>query len=172
MAKDKKDTKKEAKPKGAANNTTRILLVLIALAIGLAAANTWLLLDTRKIAMSASAGVSGEVTQQQASEPVFVTVDPFTVNLASDQFGPRLLYLGMTLEVEDGYTKNTLLNNMTQARSRLLVLLSGKEAETISNSDGKRALAEEVKTELKRPYGSSSQELEIHDVLFTEFIVQ
>ncbi|MFU8783882.1 flagellar basal body-associated protein FliL [Aliidiomarina sp.] len=155
------------------DNKSTIILVLVALVVVMIAAtavNTWLLLDTRTAAHAALHGNMPE--QERVREPVFVKVDPFTVNLRSDQFGPRLLYAGMTLEVQDGSSKDTLMSNMPQVRSRLLVLLSGLDAERISTADGKTALAETIRTRLSEPYANSTAEIEIFDVLFTEFIVQ
>ena len=138
--------------------------------IAVTAVNTWLLIDTRTTAMSALAG--NMPAAERIREPVFVKIEPFTVNLRSDQFGPRLLYTGMTLEVQDGDTRQTLLDNMPQVRSRLLVMLSGLDAENISTTEGKTELAERIKVRLSEPYANSTAEIEIFEVLFTEFIVQ
>ncbi|TRW48819.1 flagellar basal body-associated protein FliL [Aliidiomarina halalkaliphila] len=162
--------KAQAQAKDSGNNKIiMVLLVLVGLMVAITAANTYLLMDTRTMAANA---LHGNATEEQRRDPVFVKVDPFTVNLRSDQFGPRLLYTGMTLEVQEGDTKNILLNNMPQVRSRLLVLLSGQDAEMISTPDGKMALSDSIKARLSEPYGGSERELEIFDVLFTEFIVQ
>ncbi|RUO35823.1 flagellar basal body-associated protein FliL [Aliidiomarina sanyensis] len=151
------------------NKMMNVLIALVALMVLATAANTYLLMDTRNMTFAA---LNGQNPTEQRREPVFVKIDPFTVNLRSDQFGPRLLYTGMTLEVQEGVTRTILMNNMPQVRSRLLVLLSGQDAELISTPDGKVALSESIKARLSEPYGDSTQELEIFDVLFTEFIVQ
>lgn len=160
-----------AKKEGNNNSLMMILMALVALVVAATAINTWLLLDTRNTAMQALHGV-GAGEPEKIRDPVFVKIDPFTVNLRSDQFGPRLLYAGMTLEVQEGPTRETLLNNMPQVRSRLLVLLSGLDAERISTAAGKTALAEAIRQRLSEPYANSTAEIEIFEVLFTEFIVQ
>ncbi|RUO35592.1 flagellar basal body-associated protein FliL [Aliidiomarina shirensis] len=153
------------------NNTIILALVgLVAIMIAVTAVNTWLLLDTRTTAQSALA--ASNPAAERIREPVFVKIEPFTVNLRSDQFGPRLLYTGMTLEVQDGDTRQTLLDNMPQVRSRLLVMLSGLDAENISTTEGKTELAERIKVRLSESYANSTAEIEIFEVLFTEFIVQ
>lgn len=159
-------------PKNKDSSSTIILALvgLVAIMIAVTAVNTWLLIDTRTTAMSALAG--NMPAAERIREPVFVKIEPFTVNLRSDQFGPRLLYTGMTLEVQDGDTRQTLLDNMPQVRSRLLVMLSGLDAENISTTEGKTELAERIKVRLSEPYPNSSAEIEIFEVLFTEFIVQ
>lgn len=162
--------KPQAKTKDSNNTIIFALVGLVAIMIAVTAVNTWLLLDTRTTAMSALAG--NMPAAERVREPVFVKIEPFTVNLRSDQFGPRLLYTGMTLEVQDGDTRQTLVDNMPQVRSRLLVMLSGLDAENISTTEGKTELAEHIKVRLSESYANSTAEIEIFEVLFTEFIVQ
>ncbi|RUO42151.1 flagellar basal body-associated protein FliL [Pseudidiomarina aestuarii] len=162
--------RKSDTPAPASGSNNLVIYVLLFLAIAVAGANTYLLMDTRNIALAAA---NGEVMEkeQEAFEPVFVSISPFTVNLRSDQFGPRLLYAGLTLEVPDEKVKQLLLTNMPQVRNRLLVLLSGQDAEKIVNSDGKKTLAASIQSTLQAPY-KGDEEIAINDVLFTEFIVQ
>ncbi|MDX1705761.1 flagellar basal body-associated protein FliL [Pseudidiomarina sp.] len=162
--------RKNDTPEATGNKSNLVLYILLFLTIALGAGNTWLLLDTRNIALAA--GSAEEVAAEaEEYEPVFVNISPFTVNLKSDQFGPRLLYTGLTLEVPDEKVKQAILSNMPQVRNRLLVLLSGQEAEKIAMSDGKKALASSIMQSLSEPY-YGDKEMVINDVLFTEFIVQ
>ncbi|MCH8501046.1 MAG: flagellar basal body-associated FliL family protein [Aliidiomarina sp.] len=146
-----------------------ILTGLVVLLIAVVGLNTWLLMETRTTTLAAIQGQLGPT--EQAHTPVLVKLEPLSVNLRSDQFGPRILYTAISLEVQDGISKDTIMANMAQVRSRLLLLLSGMNAEYISNHEGKVDLANLVKQRLSEPYGNG-QEILIHDVLFTEFIVQ
>ena len=56
--------------------------------------------------------------------PVFTRIDPFTVNLADDRYGSRLLYTGITLRVGNEESKAIIEEHMPQVRSRLLILYS------------------------------------------------
>lgn len=152
-----------------AGQSSPIMMVLQVLLIGVMALNTYLLWDTRNIAATAS--VAGGHVEPEAVEPVFLNIAPFTVNLASDQYGPRLLYAGLTLELPSEKMKELLTKNMPQVRNRLLVLLSGQQAEQIAKSEGKKTLASNIAKALSEPY-SGDEEILINDVLFTEFIVQ
>lgn len=152
------------------NSTSKLLYLLVFFMMLLIALNTWLLWDTRSIAAQAAAG-NAQPAQKESTDPVFLSISPFTVNLASDQFGPRLLYAGLTLELPNEKVKETLSKNMPQVRNRLLVLLSGQRAESIAQSEGKQMLAQSIASELSAPY-NGDQPVEINDVLFTEFIVQ
>lgn len=160
--------KKDTQAVPVAKVSTLLTLVLWVL-VFLVGVNTYLLWDTRNMTTMAAGGV--QVKAPEPVDPVFVTISPFTVNLQSDQFGPRLLYAGLTLEVPSEKVKATLVKNMPQVRNRLLVLLSGQNAERITQSEGKRMLAQSIMETLTEPY-SGNAEVAINDVLFTEFIVQ
>jgi len=153
----------------ATQSTSPLLLIILVLVLVLIGANTYLLWDTRNLAAATAMGAMPQ--EPEPTDPVFVTISPFTVNLASDQFGPRLLYAGLTLEVPSDKVKATLTKNMPQVRNRLLVLLSGQQAENIAQSEGKKVLAKSIMDSLSAPY-NGDEEIAINDVLFTEFIVQ
>lgn len=104
--------------------------------------------------------------------PIFVKIDPFTVNLADDVYGSRLLYTGISLKVGDQTTRDILQEHMPQVRSRLLMLFSGQEARELTHPDGKVRLADKVIATLHEPMTDYQPDLKIEDVLFTEFIVQ
>ena len=159
--------KKDAQAVPVAKTSATLNLILWVLII-LVSVNTYLLWDTRNMATLSANGV--QVKEPEPVDPVFVTISPFTVNLQSDQFGPRLLYAGLTLEVPSEKVKATLVKNMPQVRNRLLVLLSGQNAERITQSEGKRMLAQSILETLSEPY-TGNEAVTINDVLFTEFIV-
>lgn len=146
-----------------------LMLIILVLVLVLIGANTYLLWDTRNLAAASAMGATP--AEPEPTDPVFVSISPFTVNLQSDQFGPRLLYAGLTLEVPSEKVKATLTKNMPQVRNRLLVLLSGQEAEQIAQSEGKKILAKSIMDSLSAPY-QGEETMPINDVLFTEFIVQ
>lgn len=111
-----------------------------------------------------------EVIEHQA--PIFVKIEPFTVNLADDDYGSRLLYAGISLKVADEQSQTLLNEHMPEVRSRLLMLLSGQQAADLASPEDKQRLAERVKATLEAPMVEPQPELSIENVLFTEFIVQ
>ncbi|BBI70844.2 hypothetical protein HAALTHF_07810n [Vreelandella aquamarina] len=70
---------------------------------------------------------------------MFTRIEPFTVNLADDRYGSRLLYTGITLRVGNEQSKAIIEEHMPQVRSRLLILLSGKQANELTSTGGKRS---------------------------------
>lgn len=111
-----------------------------------------------------------QVTERQA--PIFLRIEPFTVNLADDTHGSRLLYVGVTLRVGEEQSKELLDEHMPQVRSRLLTLFSGKQATELTSPEGKQQLANEVIDRLSVPMTENQPPLDLREVLFTEFIVQ
>lgn len=145
-----------------------LLVVLVVLASSAAAAALFMVF-TRQEEGQAMAQESEAVEYQ---DPIFVQIEPFTVNLADDDYGSRLLYAGISLKVADEQSQALLAAHMPEVRSRLLMLLSGQQAADLVSPDDKQRLADQVKATLEAPMGETQPELTIEDVLFTEFIVQ
>ncbi|KPQ22318.1 flagellar basal body-associated protein FliL [Halomonas sp. HL-93] len=144
-----------------------IMIILVLLSSAGAAAAIYMVLDDRED--------NPEETTEETAEPqppVFLTIEPFTVNLADDRHGTRLLYTGITLRVEDEDTRELLEEHMPQVRSRLLSVLSGQEAGELTSSEGKQQLATAINERLSEPFDENQPPLELREVLFTEFIVQ
>ncbi|SNY98047.1 flagellar basal body-associated protein FliL [Halomonas sp. hl-4] len=144
-----------------------IMIILVLLSSAGAAAAIYMVLDDRED--------NPEETTEETAEPqppVFLTIEPFTVNLADDRHGTRLLYTGITLRVEDEETRELLEEHMPQVRSRLLSVLSGQEAGELTSSEGKQQLATAINERLSEPFDENQPPLELREVLFTEFIVQ
>ncbi|GAB2798600.1 hypothetical protein GCM10027040_26690 [Halomonas shantousis] len=107
----------------------------------------------------------------QPPVPVFVTINPFTVNLQSD-YDNRLLYVGLSLRVGDEATRDFLMEHMPEVRSRLLLLLSNQQAEELVTSAGKKKLTAEILAIFDTPMSDPQPTLTVNDVLFSDFIVQ
>ena len=106
------------------------------------------------------------------SAPIFVNVGPLTVNLESDTYGQRLLYVGLTLQVNDFETRDMLTRHMPEVQSRLLMMLSGQSASELIPAAGKQKLAQDIKDMFASPLAQAQSPAEINAVLFTNFIVQ
>lgn len=109
---------------------------------------------------------------QESATPIYVNIDPFTVNLQGDLYASRLLYMGLSLQVGDEDTREFLQENMPQVRSRLLILSSSQNPELLATPEGKEQLADAIIATLSEPMAAGQPELHIDDMLFTEFIVQ
>ena len=145
-----------------------ILVVLVVLASSAAATALFMVMSGDDDGQAQAR--EPEIVEPQS--PIFVEIEPFTVNLADDDYGSRLLYAGISLKVADERSKTLLTEHMPEVRSRLLMLLSGKQATDLASPEDKQRLADQVKTSLEAPMVEPQPELAIDSVLFTEFIVQ
>jgi flagellar protein FliL len=86
---------------------------------------------------------NGEAEAKPAGKPVFVNIDPFTVNLASEG-GDHYLQVGIVYQVTDDKVGDNLKVHMPILRNRLLMLLSSKQPSDIATADGKKKLVNEL----------------------------
>jgi flagellar FliL protein len=125
--------------------------------------------------MHASAPAAGAAAKEAKGEPaklpLFVAMEPFTVNLQSES-GDQFLQVTLTLQVPDPVQEELLKSFMPQVRSRLLFLLSSKKASEISSVDGKKKLSEEIITTVNQPFTPKGQPQTVSDVFFTSFVIQ
>jgi flagellar protein FliL len=84
--------------------------------------------------------------------PVFVPLDPFTVNLA-DRDAERYAQIGVTLEIDDPKTGDQLKAYMPAIRNNILMVLSHKTSAQLLEREGKLKLAREIRREAVRAMG-------------------
>jgi flagellar protein FliL len=137
--------------------------LLIAAAGGAAA---WFFLLHREAPASAV-----HAAPQSMSTPVFFPLDTMTVNLQSDD-GLHYLRIGLTLKLTDPTAQDYLTQHMPEIRSRILLALSNKHPEDLATLDGKRALADELRTLIEQPTQPGNRSARVDAVLFTDFVVQ
>ena len=95
-------------------------------------------------------------------KPVFVPLDPFTVNLA-DKESERYAQVGVTLEIDDIKTEADLKLYMPAIRNNILLALADKTAEQLMERDGKTKLADQVRRETARAMGYEVEDPEEED---------
>jgi flagellar FliL protein len=145
-----------------------LIALMAVLLVALVAINMYLLLSD-----DGDDDSEQPVEQVEAPRPViYIKIDPFTVNLQGDLCGQRLLYVGLSLQVADSETESYLREHMPQLRSRLLMLLSGQSSQSVATQDGKEQLKAKILALFQESVGDKQPELQVDDVLFTEFIVQ
>lgn len=141
-----------------------ILAVVLSLAAGGGAA--WYFLGHNKSEEKHAAKKPAEVLP-----PVFVVLEPFTVNLRSEET-EHYLQVALTLQVKEQPGADQIKLYMPEVRNRLLMLLSSKTAEEILTPEGKSKLAQDIVTSLKKPFAPETPEQSITNVFFTSFVVQ
>lgn len=86
------------------------------------------------------------------SVPVFVPLDPFTVNLA-DRDADRYAQIGISLEVADTKASDQVKAFMPVIRNNILMVLAHKTAAEMLEREGKAKLTAEVLRETLRALG-------------------
>jgi flagellar FliL protein len=157
-----------AETSGGSKKLLWIMIILVLLSSAGAAAAIYMVINQGD-------GGTADAEMQQSMErepPIFMRIEPFTVNLADGSYGSRLLYTGVTLRVGSDESKAILEDHMPQVRSRLLMLLSGMQADELTSTEGKQQLAKAIVDRLNVPLTENQPPLDLREVLFTEFIVQ
>lgn len=152
--------------------TNWLLIVVILLLAVSTSATVYMLMGIQQGLNPASASEEEAAEAEDLPPPMFVTIGPLTVNLQNDEFGNRLLYIGLSLRVLDEETQQLLQTHMPDIKSRLLVLLSSQSADELTSQAGKEALRESIMALVSQPLDNDSQQPAIHSVLYTDFIVQ
>lgn len=109
------------------------------------------------------------------ADPVFaVPITELSVNLASQQgtSGETFLRTSMLLVVADESSRLRAEEMMPLIRSKLLLLLSSKEASVLSKDAGHKQLASEILSELSALHLLNKEPLKISDVRFLTFLIQ
>jgi flagellar FliL protein len=104
--------------------------------------------------------------------PVFLALDPLTVNLQSDDGIQHYLRVVLALKLTDPKAQERLTARLPEIRSRILLALSNKRPEDLATPDGKRAVAQELKGLIEQPTQPGNQRARVDEVLFTDFVVQ
>ena len=100
----------------------------------------------------APAAAHAKAEVKAGAAPVFVPLDPFTVNLA-DRDSERYAQVGITLEIEDAKTGEQLKAYMPAIRNNILMLLARKTAAELLSPEGKTKLALDIQRESLKPLG-------------------
>lgn len=173
----KQDKPEKTKKTGLGRLLLMAMLVLIfAVALSGAGLVGWLLHKRSAPAATnlpeASAPAPAPPRVDLSRAPVFVTLDPFTVNLVPDE-GNRYLQVGMALRVVDARTASNLSGFMPEIRHRVNLILSSKLPSQVITAEDRESLAKEVQAEINSVLGSApGADGPIHAVLFNSFIVQ
>ena len=151
------------------------LIIIIAAAVVIvagAAGGAFMFLHNSAAGPTSAEGKKKETKGEPAKAPVFVTLDPFTVNLQSENGTDQFLQVALTLQVPDATQEEMIKNFMPQVRSRLLLLLSSKKASELNSVDGKKKLTDDIIATVNQPFAEKGSPQEVSAVFFTSFVIQ
>lgn len=159
----------EAAPKKSNKKLIIIIAVVAILLIGGGVA-AWLMMGDKP----AEDGEHAEEEQHEAAvitEPVFVKLDTFTVNLNPEE-GEKYLQVDITLNATDPHDAEILEKFMPQVRNRILMVLTSKLPSEIADMDGKKTLSAEITEQVNEPYNEGGKPLKFSEAFFTSFVIQ
>jgi flagellar protein FliL len=103
--------------------------------------------------------------------PVFVPLEPFTVNLRDDD-SSHYLQVAIVLEATDSSAVDNIKVQMPIIRNGILLLLSSKRSDDLGTLDGKQKLAQEIVAEARKPLTGAGVAPGIEGVYFSSFVIQ
>lgn len=165
--------KKKAAAGGAKRSLLVILMVILALgACGFAGYTFWEMKKLKNHSLSQEGGDAPKIKAPAKVEPLYISLNTFTVSLKpTPQDGDRVLYLGVSLRLDDLQSQQTIEKFLPEYRSRLFMLLAKLTYEELTTSEGKQKLIASIKDEVNKPL-AFNQSAKASDVLFNEFILR
>jgi flagellar FliL protein len=139
-----------------------------------------LLVGLTALAAAAAAGATYYLSSQRHAEaagpvlpaaPIFVAVEPVTVNLQPNGRA-RFLHAGVTLKLPDAKSQALVAEYLPEVRSRLLTVLSNRASDALITPEDKAKLAAEIMASLNQPLVANLPSLKISSVMFTTFMLQ
>jgi flagellar protein FliL len=104
--------------------------------------------------------------------PVFVNLEPFTVNLLPES-GDHYLQVGLVYQVADDKVVEEMKTYMPVIRNRVLLLLSGKHPSDLAQVDGKQKLVTELVAVARESMpGEASPDHGISGAFLSSFVIQ
>lgn len=137
---------------------------LVVVSIGAGLAYVYVLRDGK----TAAPPVSKKIQEK----PIFVALEPMTVNLQSGGERAKFVHLGVVLKVRDENAKTQITEFMPELRSRILLLLSNRQPGSLMSPEDKSKLADEIRAEFNRPMTTESPSSSVVSVSFNTFVVQ
>lgn len=163
--------KPETEPTEKKSNSKMIIIILsVTLLLG-GAGGAYFFLSKPAPAHAGEGAPEGEVEakHEEHKPPVFVELEPFTVNLQPDG---QFLQATFNLQVEDEKVAEEIKLYTPQIRSRLLLMLSNKTGEELSKQEGKKTLVTEMKELIEQPFSKGAKPVKIDNVFITSFVIQ
>jgi len=158
-----KDAKGAAKPAKKSRKGLIITLATLVL-VGAGGGGTWWW-------MNRDAGAAHATAPPPTRPPVFMNLDPFTVNLLEED-GEHYLQTSVVFQVADEKAVETMKSYLPVIRNRILMLLSSKRPSDLSTPAGKAKLVEELTAAVRDSVPGTTPERGIMQAYLGSFVVQ
>jgi len=168
MAKDKGKPAAEPAEGAPKKGKGKLLIIIIAAVVLLAGGGgaAWYFLHAKK----AGGHEEAKHEAEPSKPPVFVKLEPFTVNLTADG-EDHYLQTDIDLQVADHKVTDNIKAHMPEIRNSVLLLLSSKTAGMLVPVEGKQKLSNEIKEQINKALHAKEEE-GVSGVFFTSFVIQ
>lgn len=173
-----------AEGEGGGGKKKKVLIIVIALVVVLALAGggaAWFLLGGKKKGKGHAKSADEHAEQADDSggghddddepeddskkkPPVFVSLEPFTVNLSSEA-SDRYLQVGIDLKVSVPDIADKIKVHLPEIRNGILLILTSKKVDELNKVEGKNLLRVEIRDAVNKPIGLYKAPPEHADVL-------
>lgn len=162
MAKTSND--KEAAAPAKKGRRTLVIALLAVLLLGAGGGGAWW--------WTSRGGQAEAATKtEKAKPPVFMNLEPFTVNLAEED-GEHYLQMSVTYHVADEKAVETLKAYLPVIRNRILLLLSAKKPSDLASAEGKAKLVEELAAAVRESVPGTTPDKGVVQAYLGAFVIQ
>jgi len=179
MAKDNEKDKDDTEAGG--NSTLKIIIITVVIALivvgGGIGATVYLVGQQLSAATGSAPGQEGEEEEVEEEpeikeEPVYLSLDPAFVTSFNDQTNARFMQFSVQIMARDKEIITMTEKYLPAIRSRLLLLFSSQQYETLITREGKQQLLKDVASEINRFLEEEVGSSGIESAYFTNFIIQ
>lgn len=121
--------------------------------------------------LSKRSPASNETPVAVVEVPIFVALEPMTVNLQPNGRS-RFLHVAVTLKMTEPKSQSQVTQYLPEVRSRVLTVLSNRAADSLGTVEDRALLAEKIMAALNQPFAANLQPQKIASVMFTTFMLQ
>lgn len=151
MAGDTKAKEADAAPDAKAKGGKKKLIMIIAAALLLGGGGGGYYVVKSKQAAAEEGDEEHEVSRSKKKAPIFLALDPFTVNLSGEH--NRFAQVAVTLDVANPETSEALKAIMPAVRDKVLRIVSSKTPADLLSPDGKELLSMQLATDVAKLIG-------------------
>ena len=154
----------DAEPPPKKKSKLRLIVVAVSLVLVLGGGGGWYFLHAKSDA-------APEEKAASRKPPVFVSLDPFVVNLIQEN-GDHYLQIGLVYQMADDKAVERLKSFMPVIRNRILMLLSSKRPSDIATPEGKQKLVEELVAAARESVPGPTPERGIESAMLSAMVIQ
>ena len=116
-------------------------------------------------------GGSVQASVPTTRPPVFLNLEPFTVNLVEEE-GEHYLQTSIVYQVSDEKVVETMKQYLPVIRNRILLLLSSKRPSELASAAGKAKLVDELTTAVRESIPGTTAERGVITAYLGAFVIQ